>query len=86
MSGCSHKTLTLLAQRGGRLRCRKCHLSISVNELGGGCYPECYAVRGERRYDFEALGPTGEEVTKYRCEQCGALIEWKVGDDGSDMA
>ncbi len=80
MSRCSHKTLTLLKEPGDRLRCRKCHLVISADELGGGCCPECYAVGGERRYDFQALAAKEEEITKYRCEQCGALIEWKGQD------
>jgi hypothetical protein len=77
MSKCTHKTLTLLKERSDRLRCRKCHLVISAEELGGGCCPECYAVSGERHYDFEELSPSDPEVTKYRCDQCGALIEWK---------
>lgn len=81
MSECDHKTLTLLAQRGDRLRCKRCYLVISAHELGSGCCPECYAVGGDRHYDFEPLAPIEEEITKYRCEQCGAVIEWK-GQDG----
>ncbi len=77
MSECTHKTLTLLKERGDRLRCRKCHLVISAEELGGGCCPECYAVSGERCFDFEKLAASEPEVTKYRCDRCGALIEWK---------
>ena len=86
MSGCSHKKLTLLKERGDRLRCKKCHLVISANELGGGCCPECYAVDGERHYDFEALAATEEEITKYRCEQCGVLIEWREQAEDPDNA
>lgn len=84
MSGCSHNTLTLLEERKDRLRCRSCHLVISAGELGDGCCPECYAVSGEKRYDFEAIAPKGDEITKYRCEECGVLIEWKVQDEDPD--
>ncbi len=84
MSQCSHTTLTLLTKRGDRLRCKKCHLVICADELGGGCCPECYAVVGERRYDFEVLAATKDEITRYRCEQCGALIEWQELDEGPD--
>jgi hypothetical protein len=80
MSGCSHKNLTLLKERGDRLRCKKCHLVIAADELGGGCCPECYAVDGQRHYGFESVAVTEGEITKYRCEQCGVLIEWKEQD------
>ena len=82
MSRCSHKTLTLLKERGDRLRCKKCHLIISAKELGGGYCPECYAVDGERHYDFEALAAKEEEITTYRCDQCGVLIKWETNDEG----
>lgn len=81
MSECTHKTLTLLQQRGDRLRCRECHLVISANELDGGFCPECYAVRGERNRDFEPLAVEQDGVIRYRCEQCGALIEWHAHDE-----
>jgi predicted RNA-binding Zn-ribbon protein involved in translation (DUF1610 family) len=81
MSRCSHKTLTLLKERRDRLRCKKCHLIISADELASGCCPECYAVNGERRYDFEGIEPKGDELPKYRCDQCGAVIEWKGNDE-----
>ena len=84
MSGCSHKKLTLLKERGDRLRCKKCHLVISADELGGGYCPECYAVESVRHYDFETLAAMEEEITKYRCDQCGVLIEWEVHDEAPD--
>lgn len=84
MSRCRHKTLTLLTERGERLRCKKCHLVISANELGGGCCPECYAEGGERHYDFEVLAAKEEEITKYRCDQCGSLIEWRAQAEDPD--
>jgi hypothetical protein len=80
MSSCSHTTLTLLAERGERLRCRKCHLVISADELGGGYCPECYAEGGERHSDFEEVAAAGEDSVKYRCDRCGAVIEWKMQD------
>ena len=80
MPQCSHKTLTLLKERRDRLRCKKCHLIISADELGSRCCPECYAVNGERRYDFEEIAPKGDELTRYRCDECGAVIEWKGKD------
>jgi Zn finger protein HypA/HybF involved in hydrogenase expression len=80
MPQCSHKTLTLLQERKDRLRCKKCHLIISADELSSGCCPECYAVHGERRYDFEEIETKGDQPIEYRCDQCGALVEWK-GDD-----
>jgi len=72
--------MTLLTEKAGRLRCRKCHLVISVKEVGGGHCPECYAVRGEKGYDFEELIAERDEITKYRCDECGAIIEWKGQD------
>jgi len=80
MNECSHTTISLLTQKARRLRCRKCHLVISPDELGGGYCPECYAVRNEKRYDFEELISGKDEVTKYRCDECGAVIEWKGQD------
>jgi hypothetical protein len=73
--------LTLLKQRADRLRCRRCHLVISAKELDGGFCPECYAEGGERSYDFETLAATGDEITRYRCDRCGAMIEWKAQDE-----
>jgi len=59
-------------------------LVISADELGGGYCPECYSIAGERHYDFEALAPKEEEGTKYRCDRCGALIQWEMLDEDSD--
>ncbi len=81
MSRCSHKTLILLKERGDKLRCRACHLVLSAEELTGGFCPECYEVRGEKRKDFEKVTVEDEGITKYRCEECGAAIEWKGPDE-----
>jgi predicted RNA-binding Zn-ribbon protein involved in translation (DUF1610 family) len=72
--------MTLLMDNAAKLRCRKCHLVISTDELGAGYCPECHAVWGEKRYDFEKLVAERDEVTKYRCDECGAIIEWR-GED-----
>jgi hypothetical protein len=77
MSSCSHKTLVLIRETGGKVRCRTCHLVISADELNGRFCPECYDVNHEKRYDFEPVESEGDDVTRYRCEGCGAMIEWK---------
>lgn len=76
MAVCSHKTLILLAENEDRLRCRHCHLVISAEELGNGDCPECRSVRGERRRDFDRITPGTGETVRYRCQACGASIEW----------
>lgn len=77
MSQCRHKTLILLKEKSDKVRCRHCHLVISADELDGGFCPECYAVRSERRKDFEKIDVKGDDITTYRCEECGAFIEWR---------
>ena len=77
MSSCSHKTLILLAEKGEKLRCTKCHLVLSADELKGGFCPECYEVSGVKCRDFEPVVSREDEVTRYRCEDCGIMIEWK---------
>lgn len=84
MSGCSHKTLILLKERSDKLRCRTCHLVLTVDELTGGFCPECYEVRGEKRKDFEKLVIVDDRIAKYRCEECGATIEWEGPDELPD--
>ncbi|MDA8139163.1 MAG: hypothetical protein M0036_10980 [Desulfobacteraceae bacterium] len=75
MSDCRHTQLVLLPMNQPRLRCRRCHLTLRAEELQGGYCPECFQAKGERHYDFETVA-TNEEV-KYRCEQCGAIIEYR---------
>jgi hypothetical protein len=76
MSSCTHKTLVLIGKTGGKVRCRKCHLQISAAELGRGFCPECFEARREKCYDFDPV-VEDDDVTRYRCEGCGAMIEWK---------
>jgi hypothetical protein len=36
--------------------------------------PECFEVSGKKRYDFEEVKNLKIESTKYRCEDCGMII------------
>lgn len=58
------------------MRCRHCHLTLTANELRGDYCPECFETSGKKQYDFEAIESL--EDTKYRCEQCGAIIEYRL--------
>ena len=73
MKTCSHQNLVLLPEPQKRLRCRRCHLSISAAELGDGPCPERLERSGDRRFDFEPVASAAAPVI-YRCEACGALI------------
>jgi len=75
MPDCHHRHLTLLPAPTGRLRCRHCHLTLSKEELGGNPCPECYERDGARRYDFDKIDPETAPPVRYRCDDCGALIE-----------
>ena len=75
MTGCKHLNLTMLPGSGKKLKCRHCHLTITADELGDGPCPECFERSGDRRYDFDAVAATGAEITKYRCDDCGAIVE-----------
>ena len=75
MTRCRHQHLALLPEKSQRVRCRRCHLTIDADELQGGYCPECYETRGLRHNDFEVLASS--QSTQYRCEACGAIIEYK---------
>ena len=75
MKACDHKTLELLPGNKKKIRCRHCHLTIESDEVGEGPCPECFEVDGERRYDFEALASSEKESIRYRCEECGVIVE-----------
>jgi len=53
MEDCKHEILRLLPVKNNRLRCRHCHLSITEEELGNDCCPECLSAYKIRRRDFE---------------------------------
>ncbi len=75
MTSCSHLKLVLLPEKNRLLRCRYCHLTIDADELRGGYCPECFEVYGKRRYDFDEIEAPDKGKTRYRCEQCGIIIE-----------
>ena len=74
MESCKHSTLELLPERKRTLRCRQCHLTIAEEELGDSYCPECFDTHGAKNFDFETAPMIGGNVTRYRCEECGAII------------
>jgi hypothetical protein len=72
---CLHTALELLPERKTTLRCRHCHLTMAGEELADGFCPECFATSGNRRYDFDEVVTPRSGRTRYRCEECGAIIE-----------
>jgi len=75
MSDCKHPQLVLVPKSAAKVRCKHCHLTMSKEELGEQCCPECLAERGVRHYDFEELKQAEDEPTVYRCETCPLTIE-----------
>lgn len=78
MTACKHTNLILLPGSARHLRCRHCHLTIKAEELEAGYCPECFEVSGKKHDDFETIASSDQ--TKYRCEACGAIIEYKAQD------
>jgi hypothetical protein len=77
MTSCRHQHLVLLPPEKNRLRCRRCYLTITpdeLNDLTGGYCPECFESQGIKQYDFEEIPAEGEK-TRYQCEECGVIIE-----------
>ena len=77
MSACRHLQLVLLREQKNRLRCRHCHLTINADELTSRYCPECFESSGKRRSDFEEVANVTDGITRYRCEDCGVMIEAK---------
>ena len=75
MHSCSHANLVQLPEKEKRMKCRHCHLTIKAEDLKQGYCPECFDRTGNKRYDFEAVEPKKSAVTRYRCEDCGIIIE-----------
>ncbi|MDD5723531.1 MAG: hypothetical protein PHY29_07295 [Syntrophales bacterium] len=75
MTSCRHPNLVLLPEKKNVLRCRHCHLAIDADELSRGCCPECFEENGRRHYDFDAIEAADKGKIRYRCEQCGIIIE-----------
>lgn len=75
MNECLHKNLVLIKESADKLRCQHCHLTIAAEELGDGYCPECYEETGRKRTDFEKVESNSQELTRYRCEDCGVIIQ-----------
>jgi protein-arginine kinase activator protein McsA len=75
MTSCTHKNLVLMPVSKKRVRCKRCHLTIGSDELGESFCPECFDARGEKLYDFEEVVEAKTGPTRYRCEDCGFIIE-----------
>jgi hypothetical protein len=75
MTSCTHNTLVLLPEMKSRLQCRRCHLTITSAELGDSFCPECYEMHSEKRYDFDEMVAEEPGRARYRCEECGVIIE-----------
>jgi predicted RNA-binding Zn-ribbon protein involved in translation (DUF1610 family) len=74
MKSCSHTNLELLPERKNTVRCRYCHLTLAGEDLQDGFCPECFDVSGIKRYEFEEVKRSEESATRYRCDDCGAII------------
>lgn len=75
MDECYHKNLVLIKETTERLRCSHCHLTLTPEELGDSYCPECYETTGKKHYQFEKVVSEQKEGSRYRCEDCGLLIE-----------
>ena len=75
MTSCQHRHLILLPPSTRRVRCRHCHLTIRADEIQGDPCPECLQETGVRRYDFEPVPEEKDPVVRYRCEDCGVIVQ-----------
>ena len=75
MESCAHRNLLLLPQPKNRLRCRHCHLTIKADDLQTRYCPECFETSNKKRFDFEEIAAATSDITHYRCEDCGVLID-----------
>jgi predicted RNA-binding Zn-ribbon protein involved in translation (DUF1610 family) len=75
MVPCSHTTLELVHSRKRTVRCRRCHLTLDAEELLDGHCPECFERSGRRNYEFEEIAVQDDKAARYRCEECGVIIE-----------
>jgi hypothetical protein len=73
---CPHTNLTILGSAQRKLRCRHCHLTIDAEELSESYCPECYESTGYKKSDFDPVASAGPKAIRYRCEDCGVLIEY----------
>lgn len=77
MTSCKHNSLVLLPERGNRLRCRHCHLTLRAEDMEEDYCPECFETQGLKQYDFEEIAEEETGVVRYRCEACGLIIAVK---------
>ena len=75
MNSCNHHHLLLLPPTKNKLRCQRCHLTIKADDLGKSYCPECFEESGKKVFDFEEIIAVEKGKTKYRCEECGIIIE-----------
>lgn len=76
MDSCRHLHLALIPRPAThKLRCRRCHLTITAEELNGRCCPECHEAHGIQSCEFEEISVPGDGKTRYRCEECGVIID-----------
>jgi len=75
MNTCAHSNLIQLSQPKKKLRCQRCHLTITADELKQGFCPECFERNGDKHYDFEEIEFTKPVSIQYKCEDCGVIIE-----------
>jgi predicted RNA-binding Zn-ribbon protein involved in translation (DUF1610 family) len=75
MTACNHRQLVLVRDMHVRVRCRHCHLTIKVEDLPARYCPECFETSHTKRYDFEEIVPDDPGKVRYRCEECGGIIE-----------
>jgi hypothetical protein len=75
MSSCIHSRLVLLPEVKSRLQCDHCHLTIKADDLGEGYCPECFEASGKKLYDFKEMPEKEPGNVRYRCEECGIIIE-----------
>jgi Zn finger protein HypA/HybF involved in hydrogenase expression len=75
MTACTHRQLVLLPEKHIRMRCRHCHLTIKAEDLTSRYCPECFETTKTKRYDFEEIVSLATGITRYRCEECGGIIE-----------
>ena len=75
MTSCQHLQLVLLPEKHDRIRCRHCHLTLTADELPSRYCPECFETTRIKRYDFEEIVTVATGRARYRCEECGIIVE-----------
>jgi hypothetical protein len=50
-------------------------LTIRAEELGESYCPECFENQGRKRFEFEEVAVAHTAIVRYRCEECGVIVE-----------